>query len=339
MLFGRQGIGIDLGTANTIIAIDRKGIALREPSIVAINKTTEEIIAYGKEAQELVGRTSDNYKIVRPMRDGVIANFSYTKEMLSHYIKRALRRSLSRPEVVICVPSNISKLERKAVIDAIKDLGIRRAMIVDEPFAAALGAGMDINEPKGRLICDIGGGTTDIATISFGEIVHDHTLRTGGNKMNESIMARILEKYQLSIGFDEAETIKQGIGNALIKPNDILESQEVAGRNISTGIPQKITIQSEDILEALNEVIHEIYQGLKAVLEVTQPELAVDIMETGIVLTGGGSLLRNLPERLERELGIPVRLADKPLDCVAIGAGKMIRTMQKESKSRERNNG
>lgn len=336
-IFYKQRLGIDLGTANTIIYIDSKGIALREPSIVAINKETNEVVAFGKEAYELVGRTSEKFETIRPMRDGVIANFSLTKQMLAHFIKKALRRSLARPEVVICVPSNISKVERRAVIDAIKDLGVYRAMIVEEPFAAALGANLAISQPKGNLVVDIGGGTTDIAVISYGEIVEGATVTAAGNAMNEMIMAYVRTHYQLAIGHQEAENIKVNIGNAQFTKHDETDHIRAKGRNIAAGVPDTKVIRANIIAQAVDEVILDIVLAIKQVLEVTPPELSADIMENGIVLTGGGALLKRLPERLYEEIGIPVNLANLPLDCVAIGAGKMLKEMDSESKIAERN--
>lgn len=335
MLWMKQRLGIDLGTANTIIYIEKKGIALREPSIVATDSETGEIIAYGREAELLAGRTSDKYEIIRPMRDGVIANFDLTKQMLSYFIKKAVRKSFSRPEVVICVPSNITKVERRAVIDAIRELGINRAMIIDEPFAAALGANLNIMEPKGRMVVDIGGGTTDIATISYGEIVNDYTSHAGGNRMNEAIQANVREHYQLAIGYDAAEEIKIKIGNAKFTKQDENDNMLVKGRNVATGVPDSKVVYTDVIAKALNEAITLIVNAVKQVLEITKPELSADILETGIILTGGGALLKRLPERLQDEIGIPVHLANTPMDCVAIGAGKMLKEMNIKGKIAE----
>lgn len=335
-LFSKQRLGIDLGTANTIIYIDNKGIALREPSIVARNKQTGEIVAYGKEAAKLVGRTSDTYETIRPMRDGVIADFSLTKQMLSHFIKQAIHRSVSKPEVVICVPSSISKVERRAVVDAIKDLGISRAMIIEEPFAAAVGANLAINEPRGKMVVDIGGGTTDIATISYGEIVQGTTSRAGGSLMNETIMTYVRNHYQLAVGDYTAETIKIVLGNAQFTDQDKNDKLKVRGRNIATGVPDEAYIEAKIVAEAVDEVIQLIVTSIKQVLEKTPPELSADIIENGIVLTGGGSLLKRLPERLDAEIGIPVHLSNVPLDCVAIGAGKMLKQLDIQSKIAEK---
>lgn len=337
MLWNKQRLGIDLGTANTIIYIENKGIALREPSIVAVDIESQEVIAFGREAELLAGRTSEKYETIRPMQNGVISNFQLTKQMLSHFIKQAVHRSIVRPEVVICVPSNITKLERRAVIDAIKELGINRAMIIDEPFAAAMGANLDISQAKGRMVVDIGGGTTDVASISYGEIVNDFTSSAGGNQMNEAIQSMVREKYQLAISFAAAEDLKVSIASAKYSEEDKSQSMRVRGRNIASGLPDEKEITAEDLALALDRVILNIVNAIKQVLEVTKPELAADIMETGIILTGGSSLLKRLPERLHDEVSIPVHLAKTPMDCVAIGAGKMLKEMYKRVRKAEEN--
>ncbi|MBG9985650.1 rod shape-determining protein [Facklamia sp. DSM 111018] len=331
-IFGKQALGIDLGTANTIIYIANKGVALREPSIVALRKETGEVVAYGKEASKLVGRTSDTYETLHPIRNGVIANFSLTKQMLGHFIQQAVNHSFGKPEVVICAPSKISKVERKAIIDAIKALGINRAMIIEEPFAAAVGAELAIEEPRGKMVVDIGGGTTDIATISYGEIVHSLTLIAGGNSMNEGIAAHVRQEHQLVIGDYTAETLKMVIGTAMPEQGDLEDHLVVKGRNVALGVPGDAKVSSKLVLEAIDEVISQIIVGIKQVLEQTPPELSADIMETGIVLTGGGSLLKRMPKRIEKEIGVPVVLADLPMDCVAIGAGKMIKELDRQSR-------
>lgn len=334
--FGKQRLGIDLGTANTLIYIENKGIALREPSIVAIKKDTKEAVAFGKEAEQLVGRTSDNYEIIRPMKDGVIANFSLTKQMLANFIKKAIHRSFTGPDVVICVPSNITKVERRAVIDAIKDIGIRKALIVDEPFAAALGANLAIYEPRGKMVVDIGGGTTDIAVISYGEIVKGNAIVYGGHKMNEAILDYVRDRYQLVIGMQTAEEIKLAIGNANFTKDDEKEHRVIKGRNIATGLPEEKIVHANVIAEAIDEVINPIITAIKQVLEETPPELAVDVLESGIVITGGGSLLRRLPERIQREIGIPVHLVQVPLDTVVVGAGRLLKEMDNQARLAER---
>ncbi|MBD3948693.1 rod shape-determining protein [Tuanshanicoccus lijuaniae] len=335
-LFGKQRIGIDLGTANTLIYIENKGIALREPSIVARKKDTKEVVAFGREAEQLVGRTSENFEMIRPLRDGVIADFSLTKLMLANFIKQAIHRTVSKPDVVICVPSNISKVERRAVIDAVKDLGIRKAMIVDEPYAAAIGAGLNIYEPRGKMIVDIGSGTTDIAVISYGEIVKGKAIVYAGHKMNELIMDCVREDYQLAIGYQVADEIKMKIGNALYTTHDEQDKLLIKGRNIATGMPDEKVVRAHRVAQALDEVIQPIMTAIKQVFEETPPELAVDVLDFGIILTGGGSLLKRLAERMQKELNIPVHLVDKPLDSVVVGAGKLLKEMERQSQQVER---
>lgn len=337
MLWRKQRLGVDLGTANTIIYIENKGIALREPSIVAVDIETQEVVAFGKEAELLAGRTSEKYETIRPMQSGVIANFQLTKQMLSHFIKQAVHRSIVRPELVICVPSNITKLERRAVIDAIKELGINRAMIIDEPFAAAMGANLDISQAKGRMVVDIGGGTTDVASISYGEIVNDYTSPSAGNEMNEAIQSMVREQYQLAISFSASENLKISIGSAKYSEEDKADTLVVRGRNIASGLPDEKAISAKDVAQALDRVILNIVNAIRQVLEVTKPELSADIMETGIILTGGSSLLKRLPERLHDEITIPVHLANTPMDCVALGAGKMLKEMYSKVRIAEEN--
>lgn len=336
-LFGKQRLGIDLGTANTIIYIENKGIALREPSIIAINSETKEVVAYGKEAAALVGRTSDKYETIHPIQDGVIADFSLTKQLLAFFIKKALHRSLSKPEVVISVPSNISKVERRAVVDALKDLGIGRAMIIDESFSAAVGANLPIYEPRGHLLVDIGAGTTNIALISYGEVVKSLTSRAAGNAMNQAIKELVRTHYHLVIGDQAAEDLKLSIGNAAYADYDKEDTLVVKGRNSGTGLPDSKEVTAAVVAQGLDEVIHQIATGIRQVLEVTPPELAADISENGIVLTGGAALLKRLPERLHDSVGVPVHLSQQPIDAVAIGAGKMLKTMTDQAKEKERN--
>ena len=336
-LFGSQRLGIDLGTANTIIYIENKGIALREPSIVAVNAETQAVIAFGKEAATLAGRTSDTYTTIYPIQDGVIADFALTKQMLAYFIKKALRRSFSKPEVVICVPTDISKVERRAVVDALKDLGIGRAMLVDEPFAAATGAGLVVYEPKGQMVIDVGAGTTDIATISYGEIVCGTSSRMAGNAMNQAIKDMVRERYKMIIGHDEAEEIKLKLGNAAYTEHDAEDEMKVRGQNAVTGLPDAKQVEAKYVAEALETVIKAISQAIRKVLEQTPPELAADISDNGIVLTGGGAMLRRLAERLSHEVGVVVHETQQPYDCVAIGAGKLLKLMAQQAKIKERN--
>lgn len=331
-LFYKQRIGIDLGTTNTLIYIDNKGIALREPSIVAINTITKEAVAFGKEAEKLVGKTSQQYEIIRPLKEGVLANFSLGKQMLMYFIKKAIRRSLSGPEIVISVPDKITKVEKRAFIDAIKDMGIRRAMMIENSLAAALGANISIKEPRGKMIVDIGGGTTTVAIISYGEIIESHTIVYSGLQMNERIIDAVREYYQLVISLEAAEEIKIKIGNANYTHSDKVDRLSIRGLNVVNGLPEQKMVGAEMIAQAINEIILLIIQAIKKVLEATPPEIAVDILETGIVLTGGGALLKRLPERLEKELKLPVHLVSAPLDTVVVGTGKLFKEMELQSR-------
>lgn len=330
-IFGKQRLGIDLGTANTIIYVAGKGIALRQPSIIALDKENGQVMAYGKEAAKLVGRTSERYETIHPLRNGVIANFSLTKQMLSYFMQQAMKHSLTKPEVVICVPSKISKVERKAMVDAIRAIGINRAMIVEEAFAAAVGADLAIEEPRGKMVVDIGGGTTDLATISFGEIIHSDTLTYAGSAMNDEISNIVRHHHQVVISYYSAETLKMVIGNALQGPNDFNDKMMIKGRSVATGLPQKVQVDAQLVAKACDVVIQQIVLAIKQVLEQTPPELSADIMETGITLTGGGSLLKRLPERLTQETGLPVNLAKFPMDCAAIGAGNLFNELERQS--------
>lgn len=335
--WGKERIGIDLGTSNTRIYIDNKGIALKEPSILALNKETNEVVAVGKEAEQLVGRTSDKYDIVRPIRESVAINFKLTKHLLAYFIKKALRRSASKAEVVIAVPSSLSQIERRALHDILKELGIHRAMMVPTPFVAALGANLAIDVPYGRLIVDIGGGSTDIATISFGEIVERMTLQVSGDLMNQAIIDHVREQYHLAIGYKAAETLKMSLGNAKYTPHDAVDTLLVQGRNTKTGVPDEKLIHAKVIAEALDNSIIQIAVAIKQLLNRTQPEIATDIMDSGIILTGGIALLKRLPERLYDEIGIPVHIANNPMDAVAIGTGKLFNEMSAKSRIVEKN--
>ena len=330
-VFGKQRLGIDLGTANTVICIAGKGIVLRQPTLVAINKESGAIEAYGKEAYRLQGRTSDSYEMIHPIQRGVIANMSVTKQLLAHFINQAINLSLSKPEIVISAPSNISKVERKAVIDAIRSLGVNRAMIVEEPFAAAIGAGMAIEEPRGKMVVDIGGGTTDIATLSYGEIVKSLTVESAGSAMNEAIKDAVRQDYHLIIGDYTAETLKIVMGNANYQEPEDQDHLIVSGQKMGAGVPARAKISAAMVAQAVNHGMVPIINGIKQVFEQTPPELAADIMETGIVLTGGSALLKRLPERIQAEIGVPTRLANLPLDSVALGTGRLFDELTRQS--------
>lgn len=331
-LFGRQRLGVDFGTSTTVIYIENKGIALREPSILALNKETNEIVAFGREAEQLVGRTSDTYEIIRPIRQGTIVQITYAKQMLSHFIRQATHQSLSKSEVVISVPGNISKVERKALIDLLKGLGIHRAMLVEESFATAIGANLAINQPLGRLVVNIGGGKTDLATISFGQVIRHSTIWASGESINQVIMDKIREHYHIVIAPSVAESIKLTIGNAKYTHHDVGDEFKAVGRNVTSGVPEEKSIHASIVAQAINEVVAQIVTAIKQLLSLTQPEIAADIAESGIILAGGGALLKRLPERLHDEIGIPVHLVQSPLDCVVQGTMRMLKDMDKKSR-------
>lgn len=320
-----QDLGIDLGTANTLVYVKGKGVVVREPSVVAKNIETGEVEAVGSYARNMIGRTPGNISVVRPMKDGVIADYDTTAVMMKYYIKKAMRkRSLfaNKPNVIVCVPSGITMVEERAVIDATKQAGAKEAYPIAEPFAAAIGAGLPVWEPTGSMIVDIGGGTTEVAVISLGGIVTSRSIRTAGDEMDEAIIQYIRKHYNLMIGERSAESIKMDIGTA----GEVEENEEmdIRGRDLLTGLPKTITITSKEIATSLTNSVEEIVEAVKNTLEKTPPELAADIMDRGIVLTGGGSLLKNLDNVISEETKIPVFSAENPLESVAIGTGKSL---------------
>lgn len=318
-----RDIGIDLGTANTLVHVKGKGIVVREPSVVAINKTTKAILAVGDDAKNMIGRTPGDIVAIRPMKDGVIADFDITQSMLKYFIKRAMGSGfVSKPRVVICVPSGVTEVEKRAVEEATLQAGAKEAYLIEEPMAAAIGANLPVEEPSGSMIVDIGGGTSEVAVISLGGIVTSKSLRIAGDEFDEAIVHFVKKEYNLMIGERSAEQIKVTIGNAYLKPQD--ESMEVRGRDLITGLPKNISISSSEINEALKEPINAIVDSIKFTLEKTPPELASDIMDKGIMLAGGGALLSGLDKLIHEETGMPVMVAETPLDCVAIGAGKVL---------------
>lgn len=321
-VIGRD-MGIDLGTANTLVFVKGKGIVLDEPSIVAIDKDTNRILAVGKEAKRMVGRTPGNIVAIRPLRDGVISDFETTEKMLRYFIQRVHKNVVfARPRIVICVPSGITAVERKAVIEATEQAGARAAYIIEEPLAAAIGADLPVNEPTGSMIVDIGGGTSEVAVISLGGIVVSQSLRIGGDEMDEAITYYLKKEHNLLIGERSAEKVKIEIGSAFPLENE--EKLEINGRDLVTGLPKTIIITSQQIRKALEKTIADIVNSIIEVLDVTPPELASDIMKRGIVLSGGGALLKGLTERVSRETHCPVYLANDPLASVALGAGKCV---------------
>lgn len=327
-----RGLGIDLGTTNVLVYVRGRGIVLREPTVVAIERRSNHILAVGEEARRMIGRTPGNIIARQPLREGVIAEYTITLGMLRYFIQRVCGKwQLIKPDVVICVPSKVNSVERRAVLEAARHAGARRAFTIEEPMAAAIGAGLPINEPGGCMIVDIGGGTTDIAVISLGGIVVSDCVRVGGVKMDEAIMRYIRREYNLMIGEQTAEQIKIKIGSAYKLPTEM--SLEVRGRDMVAGLPKTIKISSEEIREALAEPVNQIIERVKGVLEHTPPELAADIVIRGIMLTGGGALLRGMDKLIHIETGIPVHIAEDPLTCVAIGTGQsleMVHVLQNE---------
>ncbi|MBV9149403.1 MAG: rod shape-determining protein [Candidatus Eremiobacteraeota bacterium] len=323
-------IGIDLGTANVLVHVRGKGIVLREPSVVAKDKRTNRTLAVGEEARLMLGKTPSHIVAIRPLRDGVIADFEVTEAMLNYFIKKVTKnRSLfstvfkPKPNVVICVPAEITSVEERAVRDAAKLAGARSVDIIEEPMAAAIGAGLPIDDPSGSMVVDVGGGTTDVAVISLGGIVVAESLRVAGNKMDEAIIRYTRRVYNLMIGERTAEEIKIKIGSAYRLENEL--AMEIRGRDLINGLPKTVKITSEEIREALAEPVGAIVEAVKSVLEKTPPELSSDIIDRGVILTGGGALLRGFDKLLTEVCGIPVIVADDPLSCVAIGTGMRVR--------------
>ena len=320
--FKAQNIGIDLGTANTIVYLEDEGIVTREPSVVAKNIVTEEIIAVGKSAFEMIGRTPENIVALRPMKDGVIADYNTTTAMLKYFIQSIVGRSFFKPVVIICVPSGITDVEKRAVLDATKYAGAKEAYVVEEPFAAAVGAGLPVTDPTGSMIVDIGGGTTDVATISLGGIVNSRSIRVGGDELNESIVQHVRKTYNLLLGERTAEELKIMLGSASVEKAQ--GSMQVRGRDMVTGLPRVVEVPAKEIAVAMSEIIHQILDAVKDVLEQTPPEISADVIDHGIVLTGGGAMLRHLAEMISKETQVPAFVANDPLDCVALGTGAIL---------------
>lgn len=315
-----RDMGIDLGTANTLVYIKGKGILIREPSVVALREDSNKVLAVGREAKNMIGRTPGNIKAVRPMKDGVIADFDVTETMLRYFITKAHKRTrLVRPRIIICVPSGVTEVEKRAVLDAAGQAGARKAFLIEEPMAAAIGADLPVQEPTGNLIVDIGGGTTEVAVISLGGVVTSRSIRLGGDGMDKSIVQYVKREYNVMIGESTAEQIKIDIGSALSENPD--EEKEIRGRNLVTGLPKTVTLTQKEIQEALKNPVNSIIEEVRLTLENTPPELSSDIIDRGIILTGGGSLLQGLDKLLTRETDMPVFLAEDPLDCVVRGTG------------------
>lgn len=321
----RADIGIDLGTASVLVYLKGKGVILKEPSVVAIDQNTNKLLAVGKDARQMLGRTPGNIIATRPLKDGVISDYGITQRMLKHFIKKAVGNSLFKPRVIVCVPSGITGVEKRAVIDASNQSGALKTYLIEEPIAAAIGAGIDISEPNGNMVVDIGGGTTDVAVISLGGIVVSRSIKIAGDEWDEAITKFIRKKYNMMIGERSAEELKLSVGSAY--PREIETFKDIRGRNLLTGLPMNVTINSTDMLEALRESTQEIIETIHTVLERTPPELASDIGDKGIIITGGGALLYGLDKLITEKTGIKVIVADDPISCVAIGTGKSLESL------------
>lgn len=317
-----RDIGIDLGTANTLVHVKGKGIVVREPSVVAINNETKQVLAVGDSAKEMLGRTPGNIVAIRPMKDGVIADYDITQKMIKYFIQKACPKTgFFKPRVIVCIPSGVTEVEKRAVEEAVIQAGAREAYLIEEPMSAAIGAGLPVDEPLGSMVVDIGGGTTEVAVISLGGIVTSVSLRKAGDEIDESIIQYIKKNNNLMIGERTAEEIKMKLGSAYPVDDTLMD---VRGRDLISGLPKTISLTSAEVREAISEPVSAIVDAIKTTLEKTPPELASDIIESGIVLTGGGAFLRGLDLLISRETGMPVMVAENPLDCVAIGTGTVL---------------
>ncbi|WP_242367580.1 rod shape-determining protein [Lactobacillus intestinalis] len=330
---GTKNIGIDLGTANTLVFMEGKGIVLREPSVVAKNTQTGDVIAVGSEAKEMIGRTPGTIVAIRPMKDGVIADYDTTAAMLKYFMEKTVGNS--KPSVMICVPSGVTEVEKRAVIDAARVAGAREAFVIEEPFAAAIGAGLPVMDPTGSMVVDIGGGTTDVATISLGGIVSSTSIRQAGDKFNTAIINYVHSNFNLLIGERTAEDIKIQIGSASVEKAKEIESMNIRGRDLVTGLPKSVDVEAEDVARAIQDVVQDIIVAIKETLEQTSPEIAADVIDHGIVLTGGGALLKHLPEVISEATKVPVFIAQDTLDCVAIGTGESLKNIEVMRRSRK----
>lgn len=325
---GNKDIGIDLGTANMLVTLKGKGIVLKEPSVVAINKNSGNIVATGVEAKEMLGRTPEQIKAVRPLKDGVIADFTATQLMLRNILEKVCKKyNVGRPRVVVGVPSGITEVEERAVKESVLQAGAREVYLIEEPMAAAIGANLDVSEPSGSIIVDIGGGTTEVAVVSLGGIVVSNSIRVAGDELDNDIVSYVKKELNLSIGETTAEEVKKEIGCALPLMTEM--SKEIRGRDLTTGLPKNVNVTSTMMQEAMEESINEIVDIIKTTLEKTPPELASDIMEKGIVLAGGGALIQNLDKLLSKRTGMPVYIATDPLDCVVKGTGKTLEDLDR----------
>lgn len=332
MGFFTKAVGIDLGTANTLIYVKGSGITVREPSVVAIDKYTGKVLAVGNEANEMIGRTPENIVAVRPMKDGVIADFDITQAMIKAFIKEANVSGIIKPRVVVCIPSGITEVERRAVDEAVLQAGAKEAVLIEEPMAAAIGAGLPVNEAIGSMVVDIGGGTTEVAVISLGGIVASKSIRIAGDAIDSAIVNYLKKEESINIGDRMAEEIKMQIASAY--PSDNEGTYEVRGRDVTTGLPKTVIIHEAQIRDAISENIDEMVEAIKYVLENTPPELAADVMDRGITLTGGGALIKGLSKLITERTKVPCHVAEFPLDCVAIGTGKSLDNIKEISEVR-----
>jgi rod shape-determining protein MreB len=335
---GGRDMAVDLGTANTLVYVRGRGIVLSEPSVVAIDQRTGEVHAVGVEAKRMLGRTPGTITAIRPLKDGVIADFDVTEQMLRHFIHKANGNRFAHPRVIVCVPSGVTGVEKRAVEEATLSAGARQAYLIEEPMAAAIGAGLPVSDPTGNMIVDIGGGTTEVAVISLGGIVVSQSIRVGGDEMDEAIMNHLRKEYKLLIGQQTAEEVKLEIGSAWPLEEEV--QAEVRGRDMLTGLPKTVVIGSEDVRRALDEPVSQILDAIRGTLDKTPPELAADIMDRGIVLAGGGALLQGLDQRLRQDTHMPVHVAESPLTCVAVGSGRSLEEFEaihRSAKARNRN--
>ena len=328
-----KDMGIDLGTANTLVFVKGKGIVLREPSVVAINSMTKKTLAVGSEAKLMIGRTPGNIVAIRPLKDGVIADFDTAQTMMKNLIEKATSKSgFKSPRIIVCYPSGVTEVEKRAIEEATRSSGARDVILMEEPMAAAIGAGLPVSEPTGSMIVDIGGGTTEVAIISLGGIVTSKSLRIAGDELDQSIIAYIKKEFNLMIGERTAEQVKMEIGSAYKDENEEEMIMEIKGRDMITGLPKIVEISESQVREALKEPVYAIIESIKTTLEKTPPELAADIMEKGIMLAGGGAYLRGLDVLINKETNMPVHIAEAPLDCVVLGAGKALEDFDKISR-------
>jgi rod shape-determining protein MreB len=334
--FGGRDMAVDLGTANTLVYVRGRGIVLSEPSVVAIDQRTGDVHAVGVEAKRMLGRTPGSITAIRPLKDGVIADFDVTEQMLRHFIQKVHQNRFAHPRVVVCVPSGVTGVEKRAVEEATLSAGAREAHLIEEPMAAAIGAGLPVSEPTGNMIVDVGGGTTEVAVISLGGIVVSQSIRIGGDEIDESITNYVKREYKLMIGSQTAEEVKLEIGSAFPLEEEV--QAEIRGRDLVSGLPKTVVLTSEEVRMAIEEPVQAIIDAVKETLDRTPPELAADIMDRGIMLAGGGALLQGLDDRLRDETQMPVHLAESPLTCVAVGSGRSLEEFEAIHRSSRNNN-